>query len=577
MKTIQLSYGLGVNVPRIKFSCIPLLFTGVLATLVITPFISLDPINMPKMLVVVSGASLLLPFIAMEFKGWWKNNALTFFLSLTLIFSMTVALFSNSAPRADQFWGTWGRSTGYLTYIAFIVCMLTASILVSKAEAPLIRKTFERVSYFISGYALLQAGDLDPIEWSQKAIVATLGNINFMSSFLGLASISFFSRLLMEKISATAKMHFVLLALLNLYLIWLSGSIQGLGIFASGASMVVAMYIRSRWNAKLTTTWLFLVTPLGMAVFLGTAGFGPFSVLKQETVIFRRDYWLAGLRMTLDNWLNGVGIDSYGDFYQQYRDRDAVVRTGPQRVTNTAHNIFLDVSSGAGVLAGIVFVAIFVATLALIYKMIKTGNFQSTDVAASGIFLGFVVFCLISINQIGVGVWGFIFMGYLQGSAVRQKNEKVSREVGRLGRSATEKFNDPRFNLVTGIVTLLFGIAGFALGLAPVVTDAQMLSAVKGKDFENMKEVASKVTATQAHKERYLGLLLQEGRDAEAFEFAKKTLKLNPRSEISLRIIGSEASAPKSFRIASLQKLIERDPNNAEFTQYIQRLIDALE
>jgi len=576
MKTIQLSYGLGVNLPRVKFSLIALLFTGVLATLVITPFISLDPINMPKMFVVVSGASLLLPFIALEFKGLWKINTLTFFLSLTLIFFMAVALFFNSAPRADQFWGTWGRSTGYLTYIAFIVCMLTAAILASKTEMPIIRKTFERVSYFISGYALLQAGDLDPIEWSQRAMVATLGNINFMSSFLGLASISFFSRLLMERISATAKMYFFLLTLLNLYLIWLSGSIQGLGIFASGASMVVAMFIRNRWNAKLTTIWLFLVTPLGIAVFLGTAGFGPFSVLRQETVIFRRDYWLAGLRMTLDNWLNGVGIDSYGDFYQQYRDRDAVVRTGPQRVTNTAHNIFLDVSSGAGVLAGIAFVAIFVATLALIYKMIKTGNFQSTDVAATGIFLGFVVFCLISINQIGVGVWGFIFMGYLQGSAVRQKNEKVSREAGRLGRSATEKFNDPRLNLVTGMVTLMCGIAGFALGLAPVVTDAQMLSAVKGKDFGNMKEVASKVTATQAHKERYLGLLLQEGRDADAFEFAKKTLKSNPRSEIALRILGSEASAPKSLRIASLQKLIERDPNNLEFTRYIQGLIDAL-
>jgi O-antigen ligase len=528
------------------------------------------------MLVVVSGAAMLFPYIAKEFRGLWKINSVTFSLSLVLIFFMTVALFTNSAPWADQFWGTWGRSTGFLTYIAFVVCMLTAASLASKTEMPVIRKVFERVSYFISGYALLQAGELDPIQWSQKAMVATLGNINFMSSFLGLASISFSTRLLLERISATAKLHFVFLTILNLYLIWLSGSIQGLAIFASGTSMVVAMYIRDRWNAKLTICWLFLVAPLGMTIFLGTAGLGPFSLLRQETVIFRRDYWLAGLRMTLDNWLNGVGIDSYGDFYQQYRDRAAVVRTGPQRVTNTAHNIFLDVSSGAGLIAGIAFVAIFVATVALIYKMIKTGNFQSTDVAATGIFIGFVVFSLISINQIGVGLWGFIFMGYLQGSVARLKDEKVGREEGRLGRSAAEKSKEPSLNLISGVVTLIIGIAGFCLGLAPVVTDAQMLSAVKGKDFGNMEEVASKVTAVQAHKERYLDLLLQEGRDAEAFEFAKKTLKSNPRSEIALRIIGSEASAPKSLRIASLQKLIERDPNNSEFARYIQGLIDTL-
>lgn len=565
-----------MNVARAKFSLIVLLTTGVMATLAITPFISLDPINMPKMLVVVSGAALLLPFIAMEFKELWRINPVTFCLSLALIFFMAVALFTNPAPWADQFWGTWGRSTGFLTYIAFVICMLTAANLASKTEVQVIRKVFERVSYFISGYALLQAGDLDPIKWSQKAMVATLGNINFMSSFLGLASISFFTRLLFERISATAKLHFVFLTMLNLYLIWLSGSIQGLAIFASGASMVVALLIRDRRNAKLTVSWLFLVTPLGMVVFLGTAGLGPFSLFRQETVIFRRDYWLAGWRMTLDNWLNGVGIDSYGDFYQQYRDRAAVVRTGPQRVTNTAHNIFLDVSSGAGLLAGIAFVAIFVATVTLIYKMIKTGNFQSTDVAATGIFIGFVVFCLISINQIGVGVWGFIFMGYLQGSVVRRKNEKVSREVGGLGGSAFEKSKDAKLNLISGVATLMFGLAGFTLGIAPVVTDAQMLSAVKGKNLGLMEEVASKITATQSHKERYLGLLLQEGRDAEAFEFAKKTLESNPRSEISLRIIGSEESASNGLRIASLQKLIERDPNNTEFTQYIQGLIEAL-
>jgi hypothetical protein len=48
------------------------------------------------------------------------------------------------------------------------------------------------------------------------------------------------------------------------------------------------------------------------------------------------------------NSLNGVGLDSYGDFYRPFRSLEAVTRTGPQRVTNTAHNIFLDVTTGAG-------------------------------------------------------------------------------------------------------------------------------------------------------------------------------------------------------------------------------------
>jgi hypothetical protein len=300
-------------------------------------------------------------------------------------------------------------------------------------------------------------------------------------------------------------------------------------------------------------------------------------MLRQETVIYRRDYWFAGINMTKENWLNGVGIDTYGDYYQQYRDLDAVVRTGPQRVTNTAHNIFLDVSSGAGLLAGLSFLAIFAITFRVILTMFKTGNFTSTDLAIAGIFIGFVIFCLISINQIGVGVWGFIFMGYLQGWRGRQNTDGMSESQNVMRRNAKRGVGEDTFRAFSGLITILFGLSGFILSLTPNITDARMLSAVKSENFEVMLDVVSSGSASQAHKEKYINFMLQRGRDAEAYEFALKTLELNQRNELALRVIGSYEGAPKNLRAASLEQLIKQDPNNLDSVKGIQGLIKALD
>ena len=48
-------------------------------------------------------------------------------LATTFIFSF----FSNSAPWYQQLWGTWGRSTGLVTYISFLIVMLASMFFVN--------------------------------------------------------------------------------------------------------------------------------------------------------------------------------------------------------------------------------------------------------------------------------------------------------------------------------------------------------------------------------------------------------------------------------------------------------------
>ena len=569
-----------------RFGLIVLIVTSTITTLAISPFSSYDPINAPKMLVLVSGASLLLIPLLASLRSLVGINTLFISLVLALVSALLVAFLRNPAPYAQQLWGVWGRSTGLLTYIAFVVVLLSTMLFSFKSEGKTLRQVFERLSYFIAAYTLIQAGDIDPINWSQKAMVATLGNINFMSSFLGLASISFFSRLLIEKLPITAKAHYSILILINVFLIWISGSIQGVAVFAAGASIILAFAIRRNLDFKRVIYWLLSIIPVGAISFLGVAGIGPLSMLRQETVIFRRDYWLAGIVMTQKNWLDGVGIDSYGDYYEQYRDLEAVVRTGPQRVTNTAHNIFLDVSSGAGVLAGLAFFAMFVLTIARIIKVLNRGEFDPSLASFSGMFVGFVIFSLISINQIGVGVWGFVFMGYVIGAGARQEllsNNSLSKKDPE--KEGSKKYPDAGRGIENSkvsrnllfVVTLLVGAFGFFSTLIPFRTDINMLAAVRAKDFESMRIVASRDSATTFHREKYMTLLLDAGRELEAYEFALSEYERNPRSGITLRVIAYTEQASKELRVDALERLIERDPNNSDLVTYARDLLKQLE
>lgn len=560
-----------------RFQKYLLIGTAVLTTLAISPGIGYDPINLPKMLVVVTGASLLLMPLISGLGAIYMRDKVFPFLLLILALGLAISLFTNSAPKGQQLWGAWGRSTGLLTYFAFFVLMLTSYVMATYSNMEFLRVSFERLSYFISAYTLAQAGNIDPINWSQKLMVATLGNINFMSSFLGLASCSMFVRIINEKIPVTAKIHFGFFISLNLFLIWISESIQGIGVLAAGVVVAIAFKIRSHLGLRKSIYWLLSAVPLGLFVFLGTAGIGPLSVLRQETVVFRIDYWRAGVRMTVDNWINGVGIDSYGDYYEQYRDLDAVLRTGPQRVTNTAHNIFLDVASGSGAIVGFIFLVIFVRTLLRLYRILKLGGYSSSEVAFASIFVGFFVFSLISINQIGVGVWGFIAMGCLNG--VNLKGEELaSGENKSKTQISRKKILDSntrsRDSLSVGslIGTILIGILGATLALAPNVIDARMLKAVQRLDFVEMRRISTSDWSASYHRNKYQTLAMEQSRIEEAYDFAVKELERDARSGISLRIVAYSDLAPREMRLDAIERLRRMDPFNADLFKELQDL-----
>ncbi len=571
-----MEYSFDVIGPKVNYSARILLWVGVLTTLAINPWFAYDPINLPKMLVMSTGAAFLFGSLAFGIKTSLRDKFFINAISILFLIALAISFLSNSAPWYQQLWGTWGRSTGLITYFSFVVIMLASANLASTELLSLTRIFFERLGYFTTLYTLIQLMDLDPISWSQKLMVATLGNINFMSSFLGLATISYFSRILLENLSTSAKIYFTLISMLNAYLVLVSESIQGIAVFLTGAALLISLFIRQRFNFLKSMILFSFLLVLGLLILIGTAGIGPLLALRQETVIFRMDYWGAGLRMLAANPINGIGIDSYGDYYRQYRDFEAVIRTGPQRVTNTAHNIFIDVFSNSGAVAGCLFFLILIIAFVSLLKGLKNQFINADFKAIGAMWFGFLTFCLISINQIGIGFWGFVFTGLLNGYANRPGEEilsdKYSSSQGKpyrrtarvLGRHATNVKNSDVFklNYYQVAVSSLLGIAMFLMSLVPNVVDARFISAFRSQNLDLAIRLINYPGSQDFHTEQLINKLAQAGRNQESLALAISLSQRNPQNWQAWVFIISNPVSTRNQQIDAAENLFRLDPKN---------------
>ena len=223
-----------------------LLISGPLATLAINPWTNYDPISVVKMFtVVICGFSILGILLSGRKSLLLQEDRPIIAAVLTFLALLFSTLLFSGAPFNQQLWGYIGRNTGVLTYVSFAFLLLGAITLrnlnlYSKLDFSLIA-----VSIPVSLYCLVQISGNDPIGWSQFDTFATLGNINFLSGFLGLVCVSIFARIFAPSYRNGKGISLALLLVLDLSIIWSTGSIQGIVIFAFGLWLVLFMRIRT--------------------------------------------------------------------------------------------------------------------------------------------------------------------------------------------------------------------------------------------------------------------------------------------------------------------------------------------
>ena len=540
-----------------------LMWLGPLVSLAVSPSTNLDPINLIKILILSTFAFGILGLFTKRDFRYLIENKLIMSSLIFFILALLFPVFLSGAPLDQQLWGTWGRNTGLLTYLSLLFICVSALLVQNFSAYKSISDSLILCGIPMSGYCLIQIAKLDPVSWSLHQTFGTLGNINFLSAFLGLVIVAQFCVLIDSSRKNSLRIFFGIKIIIDLLIIISTNSIQGILIAAAGVGVtILILFKKVNQFEKLFLPFLLISIGTFILTLMGLFNRGVLAkFIYQPSVLYRADYMHAGLEMTLKRPLFGVGLDSYGDWYRSVRGQISTLRTGPDRISNSAHNIFLDISSGGGFTLLAAYLLILLIALISAIKFIKKS--QKLDYVFVSVFscwIAYVIQALVSINQVGVGIWGWLFTGVIIGYPLTSGADKVAHKNNKVRKSIAKTIVSPG----TGIRAFILSLVGFSLAFIPFTADSKFRGAMNSRNIQNIVRSLNSPGISAFHLENALQTFIQNNAVKESSDIAHKLVSKYPMDFYGWKMIALLNSTPESEKQSAIKKLKELDPYNPD-------------
>jgi len=541
------------------------------ATVLVTPWATFDPINVPKLAVIAVGGCITLGALLINAKFLLtRRHRTVLVLSSLLVLDLILVFFFAGTNPYQEFFGTFGRATGLVAYIALTGLLLGAAVIASAKFVSSFAGMLLMAGGLSIGYGLLQTIGADPIKWVGQGslIIGFLGNPNFQSSFVGFSGILAFGFICAQGIKQSMRLAYVTYLILATFVIIKTDSQQGLLVLAGGIGIVAIIWL-SRSRFKVVTIPALVMSVIG-AVFvaLGSLNSGPLaSLLYKASVTYRGDYWRAGWKMTVEHPFFGVGLDSYGDWYRRTRTLEATLRNGPEVTSNAAHNVLLDFSANGGFPLVLIYLALMVLVATSAIKLLKRSSVFDPRVAGLiAVWIGYQAQSIISLNQLGLAVWGWIISGLIIGYEINTRAKEAPVDVRppvSKGRNVKKSVNES-VSAKTLMSMFAGGLVGLLVGLPPFIASSQFKSAITSGDAAQLEKAAS-LWPYEPIRYGQVGLFLQSNKlDAQAQNVVDAGLQKFP-DEFRLWFLASKLTTATPEQVAEATKQMKRlDPNNPD-------------
>lgn len=536
-----------------------ILATLLTMSLVITPWFNMDPISLPKFSILVVAGFYLVGICLRIPKGFRAIRKDTYALFICLfICALICAFWFGGKANFSQLYGTFGRYTGLLAYLVLGIVSLVA-MRVSELRFQR-RITWVLVSSALVNcvYGSFQYLGLDPIDWSNpyNPIVGTFGNPNFASAFLGMGGVVCFSLLLDSSLRKVLRALIFFQLAISILLTLGSNSSQGFLIFILGAYFVFYVrYLKFSHYKSLSISYLFLgVVSIFTGIF-GVLNRGPLaSFLHQDSVTYRGDYWTAGWNMAKANPVFGVGLDGYGDWYRYFRTEDAALRRGPDAISNSAHNVLLDILSNGGIFLFIAYVSLLFITIKSAYKIVRSiEGFDSAIIGLIAVWGSYQIQSLVSINQLGLAIWGWVLGGVIVG-------------YEKLNPAHPQKSKKNEGNTALPAATTLKGYIGLVLGctiaILPLAKDIQFRSALESGIASRIEAVVNRFPNSTYYTINLSEIYLSNKLNDKALVAARKATEINPREFNAWKVLIANPNISKMELERATAVMKSLDPFN---------------
>jgi len=533
-----------------------------------------DPFNSPKLWILLFFAAWLTGYI-LAFRGIIISvkpvNRLCYlvFVFLSCLLVATVV----SDFRYIAIFGETQRRNGFLQYLSLSIILVATSIFIRTFN---VKKIF-MVTYFIAIisviYSLMQTTGNDFVKWDNpyNSVISTLGNPNFAAAVMAIMGVITFCSMFISIFQYKQRLLAALISILLLFVIYKSNARQGLLAYILGIGIFLTIWLWSK-NRKFGI----LALAAGLTIFiisiLGMLQFGPLEkYLYKPSVSIRGYYWRAGIEMLRNHPFFGVGIDSYGVYFKEYREVRYPLTYGFELTSTNAHNTFIQFFATGGFFLGLAYLLLngYILKQAIYGIRNLTGNNRMYLAAIFSAWIAFHAQSLISIDNIGISIWGWILGGSIVGLSVSATPTENGKEI--FFQQKKNTINLSRV-MTSGLSTLLVVILVATLyrGEINSYKSSQNVNLQDPTSRNYLKELQLKAINTPLNDPTYslfaASRLIQSGYVDEGLAEAKKIYLQNPRNLDTLLLFALtyEQLSNLPEAISYREKIVQLDPWNAK-------------
>ena len=548
-----------------------LMFGGAFISILVWTTVT-DPVNITKLLALggVAGAAIAIS-ISFGAKDLWANYKLPILLLALFFLTVLNSVFQSEAPTSQLLYGAFGRNTGLVAYVLLIFLFISAMSLSQTSS-------FLKISYgiLIAGavnvaYSLWVILFGDFIGWSNPYgnILGTFGNPNFIGAFLGIFASLLFAYIVKPNLKLIYRLALTLVLLVTFAEIRSSHAIQGIVVAGGGISLVGLFFLRSKFKSNvIPAIYSAAVFVVGIFAVMGALQKGPLtSLIYKNSVTLRGEYWQAAWNMGSKFPFSGVGMDTYGDWYRQLRDDQALINPGPDTITNAAHNVILDQFAYGGWPMLLAYLALFPLIIIAIFKVsLRAREFNFTFISLAVAWICYQVQSVISINQVGLAIWGWILGGSLIAYERVTRSSQGSETKNSIANNRRIKHKES-----LGISPLMTGTVGAVVGLLiavpPFSSDSGWNSALKSGDLNKVEKALQPSYLTPQNSNRYiLAVQLLESNKLYdlSYKYAKIATEFNPNSFEAWAVLYYSQSATPDEKVLAKNNALKLDPLNPD-------------
>jgi hypothetical protein len=532
-----------------------------------------DPVNVTKLVTLGVVAAMAVSLLVLGgIASFYRKSKVLWVVSALFLMSGLASVFLSSSPMAQGVYGSYGRNNGFLAYLFLVGLMLSTLAFTRRESFTKLIKWLLVAGLVNVIYCLWVILFGDFVGWNNPYgnILGTLGNPNFIGSFLGIFFGAYLGYGLSNASPSWFKYSMIVVLPVTAFEIYDSNAIQGRVVGFSGIAIIGFFFIRSKFNSLITGIYSGLVVLAGVFGVLGALQIGPLSSFIYKTsVSLRGQYWLAGWNTGEQNPITGAGMDAFGDWYRRSRDEHALELPGVNVVVNAAHNVPLDMFAFGGWPMFVTYLLIMGSGgFALLRAILRTRSYDPVLTVLTTAWFGYQLQSIISINQIGLAIWGWV----LTGAAVAY--ERVTRGEGVASnhtvdkaRTKNHKKNAESEQIKSLLLSGAFGIAGLLIAIPPFAADVKWRNAQVERSLEALEETMKNSYFNPPNSMKYMTniqTLEQSNLPDLAHKYALEAVKWNPEAfELwkVLYLVTNSTAQEKQLAFENMKRLDPLNPN----------------